>query len=464
MSEQNDNLSLDQLLEDDGFDLGGNVPDYDPFAQASDVFSGEAADAQDAEEVPSRDDPSGTIPFTPISNSGGDERQSDGKDAEDDGEQPETSTPVRPAQAPAKPSNVTAPDFNPLAAAVNQAEEQNVRAGAVGVLSRLPVFTYGSAKEDLADKTQTFEQLRIAKSEDFPELDDGKRVTWTMEYGTITRQVPKPKETVIHKLKGEIEASKEFLEMLKKQKEKKDALVCKVKPRITAQSKGVVSAYKGVFTNLEEAEQSGKAIQIVPGRDGRVYEIRCTEAGRFVVPATDIPELSEVSAGFFPALPRIPFPVICQVVGFFRYFMRERELEAMVQIYWDKLEEQYRIAVPKQFVGKAHVDARLDADDALDEDRYVCVADIHSHNSMPAKFSPTDDWDERMTRVYMVFGRLDAFFPEISARISCGRKRCRINPGSVIEGLPPDFPQEWTARVETVGQSRSFWSKGVTEE
>ena len=125
MSEQNDNLSLDQLLEDDGFDLGGNVPDYDPFAQASDVFSGEAADAQDAEEVPSRDDPSGTIPFTPISNSGGDERQSDGKDAEDDGEQPETSTPVRPAQAPAKPSNVTAPDFNPLAAAVNQAEEQN---------------------------------------------------------------------------------------------------------------------------------------------------------------------------------------------------------------------------------------------------------------------------------------------------------------------------------------------------
>ena len=64
MSEQNDNLSLDQLLEDDGFDLGGNVPDYDPFAQASDVFSGEAADAQDAEEVPSRDDPSGTIRVT----------------------------------------------------------------------------------------------------------------------------------------------------------------------------------------------------------------------------------------------------------------------------------------------------------------------------------------------------------------------------------------------------------------
>lgn len=286
-------------------------------------------------------------------------------------------------------------------------------------------------------------------------------MTWTMEYGTITKQVPKPKETVIYKLKEEIEASKEFLEMLKKQKDKKEALSCKVKPRITAQSKGVVSAYKGVFTSLEDAEASDKAIQIVPGRDGKVYEIRCTEAGRFIVPTSNVAELSEVSAGFFPALPRIPFPVICQVIGFFRYFMGERELEAMVQIYWDKLEEQYRIVVPKQYVGKAHVDAQLDPDDALDDERYICITDIHSHNSMPAKFSATDDHDERMTRVYMVIGELNQFFPRISARISCGGKRIPIDPNMVIEGLSQDFPQEWTSRVETDLSAAAHWLKGA---
>lgn len=272
-------------------------------------------------------------------------------------------------------------------------------------------------------------------------------MTWTMEYGTITKQVPKPKETVIYKLKEEIEASKEFLEMLKKQKDKKDALSCKVKPRITAQSKGVVSAYKGVFTSLEDAKASDKAIQIVPARDGKVYEIRCTEAGRFIVPTSDVAELSEVSAGFFPALPRIPFLVICQVIGFFCYFMGERELEAMVQIYWDKLEEQYRIVVPKQYVGKAHVDAQLDPDDALDDDRYICIADIHSHNSMAAKFSATDDHDERMTRVYMVIGELNHFFPRISARISCGGKRIPIDPSMVLRDFHRisrrNGPVEW---------------------
>ncbi|MEG0597943.1 MAG: hypothetical protein RR502_07860, partial [Oscillospiraceae bacterium] len=374
MSEQN-TPTLDDLFGNGNLDLGGSESDFDPFAM-SDTAPADSVAAKPQES------PKGPIPnITPFpaatdtfdgeaaAEDEDEQQEADDDDAYDGAvdDQPEIN-------APAKPSNVTAPDFNPLAAAVNQAEEKNVKTGAAGVLAKPPLFFYGSAKEDITDKTQTFEQLRIAKSDDFPELEDGKRVTWAMEYGTITKQVPKPKDTVIYKLKEEIEASKEFLEMLKKQTDKKDALACKVKPRITAQSKGVVSTYKGVFTSLVEAEASDKAIQIVPGRDGRVYEIRCTEAGRFIVPTSDVSELSEVSAGFFPALPRIPFPVICQVIGFFRYFMGARELEAMVQIYWDKLTEEYRIVVPKQFVGKAYVDAQLDPDDALDDDRYICLA------------------------------------------------------------------------------------------
>lgn len=447
MSEQNGTPTLDQLLGDGSFDLGSNAPDYDPFAQA--------------EELLTKDEPN----ITPFPTDAGDddvENPQEPCDASDDkgyekGEnQPETSTSVI-------MSHVMTPDFNPLADAVNKAEEQNVKAGAAGLLARPPVFTYGSAKEDITDKTSTFEQLRIAKSEDFPELDDVKRVTWTMEYGTITKQVPKPKETLIYKLKEEIEISKGFLEMLKKQKDKKDALVCKVKPRITAQSKGVISPYKGVFTNMEEAEASGKAISIVPGRDGKVYEIRCTDAGRFIVPATDIPELSEVSAGFFPALPPLPFSLFCQVIGFFRHFMGEKELEAMVQIYWDKELHEYRIAVPHQFVGKASVDAHIDIEDALDDERYTCFADIHSHNSMSARFSAIDDRDERMTRVYMVIGKLNSFFPDISARISCGGKRCQIDPATVIEGLFQDFPLEWTARVKTNFQEAAHCLKGALD-
>lgn len=446
MSEQK-NLTLDDLLADGALDLGGDESDFDPFAQADDAPAKVVAD-----KTPEQPQENATTSNVTQLATAEDSPQEDaeGQDADtgsDPVDQPETSTPPLAVKAPAAPSNVTAPDFNPLAAAVSKAEEENIKAGAAGVLAKPPVFIYGAAKEDITDNSQTFEQLRIAKSEDFPELDDQKRVTWTMEYGTIVKQVPKPKETVIHALKEEIETSKEFLEMLKKQKGKKAELVCKVKPRITAQSKGIVSAYKGVFVNMEEADASGKPIRIMPAKDGQVYEIRCTEAGRFVVPLSDVPELPEVSAGFFPALPRIPFSLICQVIGFFRHFMGERELEAMVHIYWDRQLEEYRIAVPKQQVGRASVEAQIDIEDALDDERYVCFADIHSHNSMPAKFSLTDDHDERMTRVYLVIGRLDRYFPEISARISCGGRFLPIPIGQVIEDIPGDFPSHWTQTV-----------------
>lgn len=138
---------------------------------------------------------------------------------------------------------------------------------------KLPVYTYGGATEEISDTSKTFDELRIEKSADFPELEEGKRVSWTVEYSKIIKNVTDPKGTSISKMKSSIETSKEFLDSLKKAKDKNP--VCKVKPRVTAQSKG--TAYKGVFTTLEEAEASGKAISIVPARDCKVYEIRNTE-------------------------------------------------------------------------------------------------------------------------------------------------------------------------------------------
>ena len=70
-------------------------------------------------------------------------------------------------------------------------------------------------------------------------------------------------------------------------------------------------------------------------------------------------------------------------------------------------------------VSYTHLDVYKRQDEDLPDDtRYLYYADIHSHNSMKAVFSAIDDMDERGTRLYLVIGRLDQFFPEISARIS----------------------------------------------
>lgn len=168
---------------------------------------------------------------------------------------------------------------NPLEAEISAAEEKDAETARDGLFSKPPVFAYAGVTEDVTDTSVTFDELRIEKSDDFPELDDGKRVSWTVEYGKITKTVPSPKKKTIAEMKSEIEASKEFLDSLKKAKDKSPT--CKLVPKVTAQSKGRMPAYKGVFPSFDEAEQAGKMISLFPSGDGKVYEMRKTEMERF---------------------------------------------------------------------------------------------------------------------------------------------------------------------------------------
>ena len=194
------------------------------------------------------------------------------------------------------------------------AEPANPISAAKSLFEKPPIFSYGSAKDEIADGAMTFEELRIAKSDDFPELGEGKRVSWSVEYGKVTRQITDPKGTTIQSVKEEIERSKAFLDGLKKAKDKNPN--CLVKPRVTAQSKGIAN-YKGVFQSVEEARASDKTICLFPSGDGRVYELRKTELGEFVTPKDNVVEFSRIRAGFTPALPLIPASLLSQIIAFF---------------------------------------------------------------------------------------------------------------------------------------------------
>ena len=339
---------------------------------------------------------------------------------------------------------------NPISVAIDKQETQVAQAAAKSLFEKAPIFSYGSAKDEITDGAMTFEELRIAKSDDFPELGEGKRVSWSVEYGKVTKAITDPKGATIQSVKEEIERSKAFLDGLKKAKDKSPD--CLVKPRVTAQSKGI-AAYKGVFTSLEEARTSDKAICLFPSGDGRVYELRKTELGELIAPKDNVIEFPSVRAGFTPALPLIPVSLLSQIISFFRCYMNNAaEFEALVHILWDKEQEKFVVHVPPQEVSKARVNADLSRDE-LDETRYLHYMDIHSHNSMAAKFSPVDDQDERATRLYAVLGHLDQFFPEITVRMSCGGTYCELDPALVFEGLGEVFPREWRDNVK-IGESR----------
>lgn len=330
---------------------------------------------------------------------------------------------------------------NPISAAFTMQTEQNTQQG---LLEKPPVFCYGSAREPITDSSMTFEELRIAKSDDFPELAEGKKVSWTVEYGKTVKTISDPKGTTILSVKAEIERSKAFLDGLKKAKQK--CPDCLVKPKVTAQSKGV-AAYKGVFSSLEAARASDKAICTIPGRDGRIYELRRTELGEFIAPKDNIVDFQRIRAGFTPALPRIPLFLLYQIISFFRCYMSEwEEFEALAHILWDKERREFVVHI-EQEVSRCRISADLRHDE-LPEERYLHYADIHSHNSMAAKFSPVDDQDERATRLYIVLGRLDKFFPTISVRMSCGGAFVALDPASVLESVGEAFPAAWHDSVK----------------
>lgn len=358
---------------------------------------------------------------------------------------------------PAQPE-VSADAENPIAAAFEKKTAENTKKG---LLEKLPVFYHKGVKEEIEDPSMTFEELRIRKSEDFTDLEEGKRVSWSVEYCGIRKEVKDPKGTTIISMKETIERSREFLEALKKTKEKNPC--CYVKPKVEMKTKGN-AAYKGKFGTLEEARASDKVICLILARDGRIYELRKMEQGEFIAPKNNVVDFSEIRAGFIPALPKIPAQLMGQIIAFFRTFMTENEEnEALALIYWDKEEKRFFAYVPKQSVCKEEVEADLHGCPYDDEERYICYADIHSHNSMDAFFSGKDDRDERSVGLYFVLGELDHFYPEIKARVFCGDNFVTIDPATVIEGLEQPFPQEWLDQVSVrrpvpvkVEKKRSF--------
>lgn len=328
-------------------------------------------------------------------------------------------------------------------AAIAKAEEKQVENAKSSLTDKLPIFVHGSAKEEIVDTSKTFEQLRLEKAEDFPELDEGDNVTWKVTYGTITKMVSNKKDTIAC-FKKKIEDSKAFADALKKAKG--TDIECKVSPTITAKKKGIISSYKGLYTSVDEAVESGKVISFVPSEDGRVFEVRNSRMGTFIAPTEKVTSFKKVRAGFIPALPKIPYRVLSEILAFFKsYVGKEESVEALAYIYWSFEYEAYRAYVPKQTVGKARVDSTLPD---IDEEKFMLVMEIHSHNTMPSFFSMTDDDDEKATRLYTVVGRMDKIFPDITTRMSCGGKFVEIPPENVFAGFEGTYPASWKEAVE----------------
>lgn len=120
---------------------------------------------------------------------------------------------------------------------------------------------------------------------------------------------------------------------------------------------------------------------------------------------------------------KIPVQMLWDILEFFKKVMAmvppggngHGDYEAMAHIVWNKTTQSYRVAIPTQQVSKARVSYDWSH---VKEDEEV-ILDIHSHNSMDAFFSSTDENDDKTyAGISGVAGRLDTNSPKVIWRFN----------------------------------------------
>ena len=365
-------------------------------------------------------------------------------------QQPVVQQPVMQQAAP-DPAPVQETMLDKFDMVMQNLEVQSEKRMLEALAAKPAIFSYAKVKEEIEDRDATFEDLRQKYEADFPELSDSKTISWTVNYGKTTKSVSNPGSDKVYDIKAEIENSKAFKEALKKAKTDADKNPeCIVKLFKKAQTKGeALSGIKELCLTKAEAAQTNKPIVLLPSKDGRVYEQRRNEIGCFTAPAENVREFEDIQAEFKMALPKIPAHIFSKVMGFFKSISDELHYEVLVHILYDTEEKEYIIKVPKQRISEASVNSETDEPYP---DRYIHVMDFHSHNTMPAVFSGTDNADEKETRLYAVAGRFNRTFPEITVRAGCAGKFIPLNPEDVFDGdFFGSYPEEWKENIRHWG-------------
>lgn len=375
--------------------------------------------------------------------------------------QPVVQQPVMQQAAP-EPAPVQETMLDKFDMVMQNLEAQGEKRMLDALAAKPAIFSYAKVKENIEDRDSTFEDLRQKYEADFPELSDPKTISWTVNYGKTTKSVSNPGSDKVYDIKAEIENSKAFKEALKKAKtDAEKNPECIVKLFKKAQTKGeALSGIKELCLTKAEVAQTNKPIVLLPSKDGRVYEQRRNEIGCFTAPAENVREFEDIQAEFKMALPKIPAHIFSKVMGFFKSISDELHYEVLVHILYDTEEKEYIIKVPKQRISEASVNSETDEPYP---DRYIHVMDFHSHNTMPAVFSGTDNADEKETRLYAVAGRFNRTFPEVTVRAGCAGKFIPLNPEDVFEGdFFGSYPEEWKENIRHWGtEIKRPWHMGL---
>jgi PRTRC genetic system protein A len=187
--------------------------------------------------------------------------------------------------------------------------------------------------------------------------------------------------------------------------------------------------YELHVTKLTPVLSEGKLYRYVLAANG-VFVYSKNNYFEALIPVRTISNAAQFVRGLEPA---VPFFKIIQKVNFELLQEAISMADAMIPLeclfYFQYLDKDWICYTPKQQVTRSSVIPDVQFGD------YIPI-EMHSHNTMDAIFSDTDNADETGFRVYGVIGHVDRPVVDIKMRISIYGHRYVIPYESVFERNP----------------------------
>lgn len=163
-----------------------------------------------------------------------------------------------------------------------------------------------------------------------------------------------------------------------------------------------------------------------------------------VTPLKEISFLNEMECYAKLNARKIPFSVFSRVLNFFKKVYIEHFSEAAILLYYNPDKKRYKICIPKQEVGAASVDYKVEKSFP----GYVLMSSIHSHANFGAFHSGTDKNDEKdFDGLHITIGNVNSTDFSLAASVVINGSRFKYNPCDYIEGIEcttDDTDADWS--------------------
>ena len=218
---------------------------------------------------------------------------------------------------------------------------------------------------------------------------------------------------------------------------------------------------------VEALEAAGYVDLYILREDGKIFRKMTLSHGRKIILEVksfpkEVPKTSAIQeslAGFLPG-GKIPLQVFHQIRAFFQKVCEThgQALEAHCYILWNQT-DGYHVFVPEQTVSGGTVEfsySGLPAGSAI-------VVDIHSHGSMSAFFSGTDDTNDK-NHIYFsgVIGKVNTDKPEVTFRFNMFEVKRPATLGDIFceSQIPVTVPDEWMDKVKKRSYGGTTYTPG----